>query len=105
MQENLDTGTPGSGNASVGQKAGFAKEVWAKQLAAQKKSLVHTASGAKNSFGLYHSQLFFAGTALHVRLLVAYCANERGQTDRQKDIQTNRQTDRQRDKQRDRQID
>ena len=37
MQENLNTGTAGRGNASVGQKAGFAKEVWAKQLAAQKK--------------------------------------------------------------------
>ena len=35
--------------------------------------------------------------ALHVRLLVANCADEREQTDRQKDIQTDRQTDRQRD--------
>jgi hypothetical protein len=34
---------------------------------------------------------------LHVRLLVANCADERGQTDRQKDIQTDSQTDRQRD--------
>ena len=40
---------------------------------------------------------------LHVRLLVANCADERGQTDRQKNIQTDRQTDRQRDIQTDRQ--
>ena len=32
--------------------------------------------------------------SLHVRLLVANCADERGQTDRQKGIQTIRQTDR-----------
>ena len=42
---------------------------------------------------------------LHVRLLVANCADERGQTDRQKDRQTNRQTDRQRDIETDRQTD
>ena len=36
-------------------------------------------------------------TSLHVRLLVANCADERGQTDRQKDRQTDRQTDWQRD--------
>ena len=35
--------------------------------------------------------------ALHVRLLVANCADEREQTDRQKDRQTDRQIDRQRD--------
>ena len=35
--------------------------------------------------------------ALHVRLLVANCADERGQTNRQKDKRTDRQTDRQRD--------
>ena len=34
---------------------------------------------------------------LHVRLLVANCADERGQIDRHKDRQTDRQTDRQRD--------
>ena len=39
---------------------------------------------------------------LHVRLLVANCADERGQTERQKDIQTDRKTDRQRDIQTDR---
>ena len=44
-------------------------------------------------------------TPLHVRLLVANCADERGQTDRQKNIQTDRQTDRQRDIQTDRQTD
>ena len=47
--------------------------MWVKKLVLQKKfgpnswrrkkSLVHTASGAKNSFGLYHSQLFFCGTS------------------------------------------
>ena len=42
---------------------------------------------------------------LHVRLLVANCADERGQTDRQKDRQTDRQTDRQRDILTDRQTD
>ena len=46
-----------------------------------------------------------AFASLHVRLLVANCADERGQTDRQKDIQTDRQTDRQRDIQTDRQTD
>ena len=46
-----------------------------------------------------------AHTALHVCLLVAKCADERGQTDRQKDIQTDRQTDRQREIQTDRQTD
>ena len=35
--------------------------------------------------------------SLHVRLLVANCADELGQTDRQKDRRTERQTDRQRD--------
>ena len=49
--------------------------------------------------------LYFTLYALHVRLLVANCADERGQTDRQKDIQTDRQTDRQRDIQTDRQTD
>ena len=44
-------------------------------------------------------------TALHVRLLVDNCADERGQTDRQKDRQTDRPTDRQRDIQTDRQTD
>ena len=44
-------------------------------------------------------------TTLHVRLLVANCADERGQTDRQKNIQTDRQTDRQRDIQTDRPTD
>ena len=42
-------------------------------------------------------------SSLHVRLLVANCADDCGQTDRQKDIQTDRQTDRQRDIQTDRQ--
>ena len=42
---------------------------------------------------------------LHVHLLVANCAGEGGQTDRQKDRQTGRQTDRQRDTQTDRQTD
>ena len=42
---------------------------------------------------------------LHVRLLGANCADERGQTDRQKDIQIDRQTDRQRDIQTDRPTD
>ena len=37
------------------------------------------------------------GDSLHVRLLVANRADERGQTDGQKDIQTDRKTDRQRD--------
>ena len=45
------------------------------------------------------------GQTLHVCLLVAKCAGERGQTDRQKDKQTDRQTDRQRDVQTNRQID
>ena len=31
---------------------------------------------------------------LHVRLLVAYCADERGQAERQKDRPNDRQTDR-----------
>ena len=44
-------------------------------------------------------------TSLHVRWLVANCADERGQIDRQKYIQTDRQTDRQRDIQTDRQTD
>ena len=35
-------------------------------------------------------------SALHVPLLVVNCADEPGQTDRQKDRQTDRQTDRQR---------
>ena len=43
--------------------------------------------------------------SLHVCLLVANCADEHGQTDRQKDIQTDRHTDRQRDIQTDRQTD
>ena len=52
------------------------------------------------------SEKFALGDSpLHVRLLVANCADERGQTDRQKDIQTDRQTDRQRDIQTDRQTD
>ena len=44
-------------------------------------------------------KIFQAGVslALHVRLLVANCADERGQTDRQKDIQTDRQTDKHRE--------
>ena len=42
---------------------------------------------------------------LHVCLLVANCADERRQTDRQKDRQTDRQTDRQRDIQTDRPTD
>ena len=49
--------------------------------------------------------LFIRSVALHVCLLVANCADERGQTDRQKYIQTDRQTDRQRDIQTDRQTD
>ena len=49
--------------------------------------------------------IFVSRGALHVRLLVANRADERGQTDRQKDIQTDRQTDRQRDIQTDRQTD
>ena len=47
----------------------------------------------------------FNGTSLHVCLLVAYCADERGQTDRQKDRQTDRETDRQRDIHTDRETD
>ena len=42
---------------------------------------------------------------LHVCLLVANCADERGQADRKKDRQTDRQTDRQRDILTDRQTD
>ena len=54
---------------------------------------------------LLESRVWVTSEALHVRLLVANCADERGQTDRQKDIQTDRQTDRQRDIQTDRQTD
>ena len=45
------------------------------------------------------------GNTLHVCLLLANCANERRQTDRQNDTQTDRQTDRQRDMQTNRQTD
>ena len=45
-----------------------------------------------------------ASRSLHVCLLVANSADERGQTDRQKDRQTDRQTARQRDILTDRQI-
>ena len=49
--------------------------------------------------------LHFNGTSLHVCLLVANFADERGQTDRQKDRQTDRKTDRQRDIHTDRETD
>ena len=54
---------------------------------------------------LKHVRRKMSCSTLHARLLVANCADERGQTDRQKDIQTDRQTDRQRDIQTDRQTD
>ena len=65
--------------------------------------LCHTGKTINRLF-YYHSVMHRLKT-LHVRLLVANCADERGQTDRQKDIQTDRQTDRQRDIQTDRQTD
>ena len=42
----------------------------------------------------YRSVMMLIHGSLHVRLLVANCTDEQGQTDRQKDRQTDRQTDR-----------